>query len=227
MQAKGKQILRALLVPLIVCLAYSNAAAAPTVTLTNTTRGGSDFLVGDNFQINISGGAPNANITMMRSYNSGGFQGPWSVGTTDGSGNFQVNGTETSDYVGYWVEMWYVDGVQANPTLSFYVLAPTPTGSIDLSPNPCTVYPNQTYCTTTVSWSSENTSSVQIWVSENGGAEVLFASSGAGGTYYAAAPWIMPSHNYDFVLYQYQGGNRVAQLGGRRATATISLICPP
>jgi hypothetical protein len=98
--------------------------AQPSVTLLNTARGASDFYVGDGFILTITGGAPNATVSVAWAHNgSGGGPGPF--GTTDGSGTFQVAGTMDLASVGAWTQTWYVAGVQVTPTLVF-VVAPGP-----------------------------------------------------------------------------------------------------
>jgi hypothetical protein len=102
-------------------------------------------------------------------------------------------------------------------------------GSISAAPNPCTIYYGQIICSTTISWSSQSTSQVQIWVSFNGGAETNFATSGSGGTYNQSAPWIQqaPPNTYSFRLYNYSTGSRGALLGSVNVFANTSPACPP
>jgi len=47
----------------------------PTVTLTNTTRGGSAFYVGDGLHLDIAGGYPNSSVTYNIDLNYGGISG--------------------------------------------------------------------------------------------------------------------------------------------------------
>lgn len=86
--------------------------------------------------------------------------------------------------------------------LMFAPLGHAQSGTINASPNPCTIAGGQYVCTTTISWSSQGTSQVQVWVSVNGAAETAFASSGIGGPYYQGATWIQgPPNSYVFTPY--------------------------
>ena len=101
------------------------------------------------------------------------------------------------------------------------------TGSVDSAPNPCIIYFTQSLCTSTVSWSSQGTTSVQVWVSVNGVSESLFASSGSGGAFLQDASWIKAINSYVFRLYDYSSGSRGALLASRTVTAITSIVCPP
>jgi hypothetical protein len=106
-------------------------------------------------------------------------------------------------------------------------MAMAQSGSISSSPNPCTIYHGQSLCSTTVSWSSQSTSSVQVWVSMNGAAETNFASSGGGSGYFQIASWIQgPPNNYVFRLYDYSSGSRGAQLASVTVSAVTVITCP-
>lgn len=212
-----------LMMALLATAAQSVAQAQPSVTLTNTTRGGTDLIAGDNFRIDVTGGSPNAAVTVGMTKN-GSSLGTWSMGTTNGSGTYTLTGSVSAGDVGSWTETWYVGGVQAVPVLVFSVFAVT--GSISASPNPCLIYYGQWYCSTTVSWSTQGASSVQVWVAVDGGGEVLFAGSGGGGWYSSAANWIQNPSVYVFVLYDYSSGNRGAVLGTSVVTANRSDACP-
>jgi len=97
-------------------------------------------------------------------------------------------------------------------------------GSIDANPNPCTIPGGQYVCNTTISWSSQGTSEVQVWASLNGGAESAFASSGVGGPYNQSASWIQgPPNSYVFRLYDYSGGSRGALLASRTVTGIYNV----
>jgi len=113
--------------------------------------------------------------------------------------------------------------------LAFFVpSAYSQSGSISAAPNPCTIYYGQIVCSSTIFWSSQNTSVVQVWISFNGGAETNFASSGSGGTYSQSAPWIQqaPPNTYVFRLYDYSTGSRGALLGSTNVFANTSPACP-
>src|SRR3989344_1836159 len=55
---------------------------------------------------------------------------------------------------------------------------PAPSGSISASPNPCNIIIGQTTCSSTVTWSSTNASSVAVWIDNNPGN--VFATGGSG-----------------------------------------------
>jgi hypothetical protein len=92
-------------------------AQTPTVSVTNTTRGGSTvFYVGDTWTVTITGGAPSSAVQVC-------IPGSCSTeGDTDGYGNFGLSGYMASWDVGTWNETWSVGGVTATPDpLTFYV----------------------------------------------------------------------------------------------------------
>ena len=95
-------------------------------------------------------------------------------------------------------------------------------GSISASPNPCSLTAGSTTCTSTISWSSQGTSNVQVYVNNS-----LFSSTGGGGPFIGTAPWIQGSPNsYNFVLYNYSSGTRGAVLGSVTVTAvSTTLTC--
>jgi hypothetical protein len=104
---------------------FAYGALAQTVSITNTTRGGSTtFYVGDSWRVDVTG-APNQPVTVSANYN-GTDLGTASEGQTDGNGQFTLTGTMDSSVVGNWTEVWYVGGVAASPTLSFTVIQPPP-----------------------------------------------------------------------------------------------------
>ncbi len=106
--------------------------------------------------------------------------------------------------------------------LTFAPLAHAQTGGITPSPNPCIIAGGAYNCTSTIGWNSTGTSAVQVWVSVNGGAESLFASSGAG-VYSQNATWIGPGASYVFRLYDYSGGTRGATLDSETVTGYYSV----
>ena len=86
---------------------YSGAApsTAPQFSFTNLTRGdNSNFLVGDRWQILITGLQPNARISVNGGMNGANALTP--MGQADGTGRFVLSGQMTSDQVGSWVEAW-------------------------------------------------------------------------------------------------------------------------
>jgi hypothetical protein len=68
--------------------------------------------------------------------------------------------------------------------------------TISASPNP--VATGDGPGTTTVTWNTGDASAGQAFVSEDGGAETLFASGPAGSV---AAPWIQAGKTFEFRLY--------------------------
>ena len=99
-------------------------------------------------------------------------------------------------------------------------VASAQSGSISGNPNPCTITPDISACTSSFLWFSQNTSYVQVWVS-GGGSELLFAASGPGNASQDAI-WITPPPSYGlFGLYDYSTGSRGALLGSTTVTATI------
>ncbi len=106
------------------------AAVSTTVQLTNTSRPGQTFQVGDGFTLSVVGAA-NSPVTGSGTQN-GVSKGTTPYGNTDGSGRFSISGTMTADTIGSWTEVWTVGGVPAQQ-LSFSVSAkpsatPAPTG---------------------------------------------------------------------------------------------------
>jgi hypothetical protein len=98
------------------------------------------------------------------------------------------------------------------------------TGTISANPpNSCTILGGQTTCTAQISWSSQNTSQVQVWVTFNNGPETNFASSGSGGPYSQNATWIQATAVYSFKLYSYSGSTRLGLLA--QIPAYVGIVC--
>ena len=89
------------------------------VSLVNVTRGGSDFLVGDLWRVDVNG-PPNQPV-VNHAVKDGIDLGSTQYGYTDGSGNFVLTGSMAGVDVGHWTETWSVGGVDATPTLMFTV----------------------------------------------------------------------------------------------------------
>ena len=108
-------------------------SAAPSVTLTNTSRTNSNstFYVGDSYSLTLSG-PPNQPVTLNYTLNGLGSSG-LSEGMTNASGVFTLSGTEPSANIGSWTEQWFVGGVAAAPVLSFSVFA-LPAVQLSVSP---------------------------------------------------------------------------------------------
>ena len=86
--------------------------------LTNTSRPGQSFQVGDSWRLTVQG-PPNAPVTDSATQN-GTSLGTSPYGSTDATGNFSLSGTFDASTVGSWAEVWSVGGVKA-PAISFTV----------------------------------------------------------------------------------------------------------
>jgi len=123
---------RALLAAGLAFLAAASYAAqplmaqTPTVQLTNLTRGGTNFIVGDYWRIDVTG-PPDQEVKVCATFN-GSSLGCTAYGQTDSSGNFQLSGFMDESTIGTWVETWYVGDVQATPVLYFEIYPPPCTG---------------------------------------------------------------------------------------------------
>jgi hypothetical protein len=110
-------------IALILVLAIAPAwAQMPLVQLLNSSHPGSDFLVGDRFEIVITAG-PNQPVS-VRTMTQG--RTDWSpvIGTTDSTGRWSTSGQfEKRDFGGGW-EIWTVGGKLASPAIEFSVKAP-------------------------------------------------------------------------------------------------------
>jgi hypothetical protein len=99
-------------------------SGTPSFAFTNLTGGNNSvFNVGDQWQIQISGAAPNAAVVVSGGQN--GANGSSQMGTTDSNGNFPMHGQMTAAEVGPWQETWTVGGKQV-ASFSYTV---NPTGS--------------------------------------------------------------------------------------------------
>lgn len=101
----------------------SLAAQNPVVQLTNTTRPGRDFQIGDHFGIVVTGPA-NQTVSVRTTRNYG--QTDWGpvTGWTDASGQWSTTGQYEKGDFGHWSEAWTVGGKLANPVVSVSVSAP-------------------------------------------------------------------------------------------------------
>jgi hypothetical protein len=98
-------------------------AQSPVVHLSNTTRPGSgDFLIGDRFEIVITG-APNQPVSVRTTAKQGTDWGPV-IGWTGLSGRWSTTGQFARSDFGDWSEVWTVGGKLANPAVHFSVSAP-------------------------------------------------------------------------------------------------------
>jgi hypothetical protein len=97
-------------------------AQAPLVRLINITRAGDDFLIGDRFEIMITGAFKQA-ISVRTTMNGRTDWGPI-IDFTDRNGRWSTTGKfERADF-GDWSEVWTVGGRLANPIVHFSVKAP-------------------------------------------------------------------------------------------------------
>ncbi len=98
-------------------------ANAQTVKLLNQSKPFTSLEVGNTFQIVIAGAAANGTVTFTLN-----GAGPFTAGTTDGSGNFSTTGTMGSSDVGSYSETWYVNGTAvtpSNPNANWIPFGPT------------------------------------------------------------------------------------------------------
>jgi hypothetical protein len=98
------------------------AAQIPLVSLLNASRPGSDFQIGDRFEIVITA-APNQ-VVSIRTSRQG--RTDWSpvVGSTDSTGRWSTGGQFEKRDFGSWGEIWTVGGKLASPVIRFSVNAP-------------------------------------------------------------------------------------------------------
>jgi hypothetical protein len=93
--------------------APATGSGAPTtpssLKFTNLTSGNNSKLtVGDRWQIQITGAARNAPVSVKGGQN--GAQDTTPMGSSDSSGNWTSNGQITADQIGSWTEAWTVGG---------------------------------------------------------------------------------------------------------------------
>lgn len=108
---------------LTVVLAIVPAAAQiPLVSLLNASSPGSDFQIGDRFEIVITA-APNQPVSVRTSRQGRTDWGPV-AGSTDSTGRWSTDGQFEKRDFGSWGEMWTVGGKLASPVIQFSVSAP-------------------------------------------------------------------------------------------------------
>src|SRR5580698_6058968 len=97
-------------------------AQIPLVSLLNASRPGSDFQIGDRFEIVITA-ALNQRISVRTSRQG---RTDWSpvVGSTDSTGRWSTGGQFEKRDFGSWGEIWTVGGKLASPVIQFSVNAP-------------------------------------------------------------------------------------------------------
>lgn len=86
-----------------------------------TSRGGSNFYVGDTWKIVIEGAIGNAPVTVSGSMPGGSFSGS-PMGFTRADGYFEKSGTFDASTIGSWIENWFVSQNKAG-SISFTVAA--------------------------------------------------------------------------------------------------------
>jgi len=102
----------------------STGGGASVFTFTNLTSGdNSNFKVGDRWQIQISGAAPNAPVSVNGGMNGANALTP--MGSTDASGNYTRNGQMSQAEVGSWQETWRVN----NQILNTFTFKVSPAGT--------------------------------------------------------------------------------------------------
>lgn len=77
-----------------------------------TSRGTNQGIVGDAWQVSITGATPNSPVTVTGTMPGTSFAAT-AMGSTDGSGNFSKTGTFGPGDVGSWSEQWAVGGLQS------------------------------------------------------------------------------------------------------------------
>ena len=106
---------------LTLILAVSSAAQVPVVSLVNASRPGSDFQVGDRFELVITA-APHQPVS-VRTYRQGNTDWSPTIGSTDNTGHWSTTGQFARSDFGSWKEFWTVGGKLASPS-QFDVKAP-------------------------------------------------------------------------------------------------------
>lgn len=100
-------------------------------------------------------------------------------------------------------------------------------GSVAADPNPCLIAQGQNVCTSNITWSTQNVTRAQVFVSLNGGPESLFGSNLSCVQADCPAGFITEQPDYyDFNLYDYSSGSRGALLDTVRVTGK-TVLTPP
>jgi hypothetical protein len=93
----------------------------PVVTISNQSRPGQPFQVGDSWLLTITG-APSQPVTASANFNGSAYGNNTPFGSTDSTGKFSTSGTFSSGQIGNWSEVWTVGGVPA-ASITFSVAA--------------------------------------------------------------------------------------------------------
>jgi len=110
------------ILPILLLAIVPAVAQIPLVSLLNASRPGSDFQIGDRFEIVIAA-APNQRVSVRTSRQG---RTDWSpvVGSTDNTGRWFTGGQFEKRDFGSWGEIWTVGGKFASPAIQFSVNAP-------------------------------------------------------------------------------------------------------
>ena len=93
----------------------------PTVRIVDNTSGSLTALaVGDSFSFQVTGAPPHSLVSVSEAGWSG------SVGYTNASGLFWLNGIVGSNVVGTWQQTWTIGGVSAQPSPLQFTIIPKP-----------------------------------------------------------------------------------------------------
>jgi hypothetical protein len=107
--------------PGAACIAFADAQI-PLVSLLNASRPGSNFQIGDRFEIVITA-ARNQPVSVRTSRQGRTDWGPV-IGSTDSTGRWSTGGQFEKRDFGGWGKIWTVGGKLASPAIQFAVNAP-------------------------------------------------------------------------------------------------------
>ena len=114
------QVVRCIL--LVSALVVSRHAPAQTLTITNTTSGGStSFQIGDGVYLAITGASAGFPVTYTDNvdYTGENFV-PYAAGNVPPNGVYEFTGTAQSSNVGHHEQKWFVGGVQVGQRWFFW-----------------------------------------------------------------------------------------------------------
>ncbi len=93
----------------------------PAVRIVDNNTGSlTTLVVGDSFSFLVDGAPPLSSVSVSEAGWSG------SVGYTDASGSFRLNGIVGSNVVGTWQQTWTIGGVVAQPSPLQFTITPKP-----------------------------------------------------------------------------------------------------
>ena len=107
-----------------------------------------------------------------------------------------------------------VDGVAR--TAGAFRVGSEPACTISAAPNPCIIAAGQTTCTSTLTWTSENTTAVRVWTQQQeltpfgyvGGRLTAFTDSDSTSGNMDATIKLAPRIRHKFAVYDHSGGSR-------------------